>query len=351
MAKIGVAVLGYAHGHVTVYSKQIMGFDDFQLVACWDHDEQRGRESAEQFGIAYSPHIEDVVGRDDVQLCIVGAETNRHADCVVAAAEAGKDVILQKPMALTLADCDRIIEAVERAGIWFSLAFQMRYDPVNIKMKELCDSGAIGRVGIVRRRHCLNLLFNPNFGKGRTAWHIDPEQNLGMWMDDASHAADWLYWMLGEPTSVVAEIDNVLTSHAPDDTGMAIFRFRGGEMGFLFNSSVVWTSENTVEIYGDKGVIIENFGDGPSCFIPPPPGAIMLKMFQIDKKDEGWQIIPAVIPKSQGERIANVARNILDEYKQGKVQVSAREGKISTAMILGAYESARQGRRIALPLE
>ena len=96
-------------------------------------------------------------------------------------------------------------------GLFFSLAFQMRYDPCNIKMKQMCDEGALGKVGIVRRRHCLNLLFNESFFTGGTAWHIDPDQNMGMFMDDASHAADWFLWLLGKPKSVIAEIDNVVT--------------------------------------------------------------------------------------------------------------------------------------------
>ncbi|MCE5216544.1 Gfo/Idh/MocA family oxidoreductase [bacterium] len=350
MSKFGIAVLGYAHGHVGSYSSGIKTFDDCELVACWDHSESRGTNRAANFGIDYSPIIEDVLGRDDVQLCIIGAETNRHAEVVEAAAAAGKDIILQKPMALSMADCDRIIEAVDRAGVWFSMAFQMRYDPVNVQMKKLVSEGAVGRVGIVRRRHCLSMLLNPDTFQGDTAWHIDPVQNLGMWMDDASHASDWLYWMLGSPVSVMAEIDNILTHRAADDSGEAIYRFANGEMGLLMNSSVILAAESTSEIYGDKGVILENYGDGPSTGTPPPPGATMLKMFQSEKRDQGWQILPAEIPASHGWRIANVTRNILDEYKAGKVQVSARDAKISTGMILGAYESARTGTRVSLPL-
>jgi predicted dehydrogenase len=351
MSKIGVAVVGYAHGHVSTYSSGIKTFDDFELKACWDHDEARGTSSAQSFEIDYTPHIEDIVGRDDIQLCIIGAETNRHADCVIACAEAGKDVILQKPMALTMADCDRIIEVIDRTGVWFSLAFQMRYDPANVMMKQLVDAGEIGRMGIVRRRHCLSLLFNEAFCSGPSRWHVDPVQNRGMWMDDASHAADWFYWMLGAPVSVMAEIDNVLTTCAPDDSGLAIYRFANGEMGMLMNSSVIWAAESTVEIYGDKGVIIENYGDGPSTSVKALPGGVLLKMYQPEKADLGWQALPMDIPESHGFRIANVTRNILDEYKAGKVQVDARAGKISTGMILGAYDSAATGRRVALPLE
>ncbi|MEN6643447.1 MAG: Gfo/Idh/MocA family oxidoreductase [Armatimonadia bacterium] len=349
MSKLGIGVLGWAHGHVGSYAGLIKDFDDAQLIMAWDHDQARGQRSAEQFGGGYSPDPSDVLDNPDIQLVIIGAETNRHPDLCVAAANAGKDIILQKPMALSSEACDDIIAAVEKNGVFFSLAFQMRYDPCNLKMKQMCDDGKLGKVGIVRRRHCLNLLFNEAFATGPSSWHIDPVQNMGMFMDDASHATDWLYWMLGEPVSVMAEIDNVLSTCAPDDTGLALYRFKNGEFGYVLNSSVVWASESTSEIYGDQGVLIENYGDGPSTAILPP-NPIHLKYYDANNKDAGWQDLQQTIPPGHGWRIQNVIRNILDEYKQGKIQVSARDGKISTEMILGAYQSATEGCRVALPL-
>ena len=349
MSKIGIGVLGWAHGHVSSYAGLIKDFDDAELVMAWDHDQERGERCAESFGGGYSPDPADVLDNPEIQLVIIGAETNRHPQMCVAAANAGKDIILQKPMALSLEACDAIIEAVERNGVYFGLAFQMRYDPCNIRMKQMCADGLLGKVGIIRRRHCLSLLFNKTFCEGPSAWHIDPVQNMGMFMDDASHATDWLYWMLGEPVSVMAEIDNVLTTQAPDDTGLALYRFGGGEFGYVLNSSVVWASESTSEIYGDRGVLVQNYGDGPATSILPP-NPIYLKYYDSQNAEAGWQDLQEPLPPGHGWRIQNVIRNILDEYKAGKVQVSARDGKISTGMILGAYESAREGRRIALPL-
>lgn len=347
MSKLGIGVLGWAHGHVQTYAGLIKDFDDAELVMAWDHDSERGERCATNFGGGYSPDPADVLDNPDVKLVIIGAETNRHPELCVAAANAGKDIILQKPMALSADGCDAIISAVERNGVFFSLAFQMRYDPCNIKMKQMCAEGLLGKVGIVRRRHCLSLLFNDSFASGPTRWHIDPEQNMGMFMDDASHVTDWLYWMLGKPVSVFAEIDNILSTVAPDDTGLAVYRFDGGALGYVINSSVVWTSENSVEIYGDSGVLVQNHGDGPSNAVLPP-NPIHLKYYDAENKDAGWQDMGQEIPSGQGWRIQNVIRHMLDEYAQGKQQVPAREGKISTEMILGAYQSSREGRRVEL---
>lgn len=116
-AKLGIGILSFAHGHVNSYAQRIKAFDDAQLVACWDDDEARGRRNADVYGIPYSPHLEDTLSRPDVDCVIVASETNKHADLCVASLESGKAVLLQKPMAITLTDCDRIIRAVDKSGL------------------------------------------------------------------------------------------------------------------------------------------------------------------------------------------------------------------------------------------
>jgi predicted dehydrogenase len=346
--KLGIGILSFAHGHVVAYAHQIKTFDDAGLVACWDDDEARGRQNAETFGISYTPHLEDLLARPDIDCVIVASETNKHPDLCIAALEAGKSVLLQKPMAITLEDCDRIIATVERTGLWFSMAFQMRCDQHNIVMRDLVQSGAIGRLGMVRRRHCIGVLFHKAFIEGPSKWHLSAEANKGMFFDDAIHALDWLYWTVGrKPVSVMAEIDNVLTTVAPDDTGVALFRFDDGLFAEVFNSSVTWAGENTTEIYGDQGVIIQNYGDGPSSAIKPPH-PIGVKVYQAAKADLGWQDLGLPIPSGQGERIAGVARPFIDALKAGKPMCSAQEGRVSVEMCLAAYRSAETGQRVSL---
>jgi len=349
MKKIGIGILSFAHGHVNAYAQQIRTFDDAQLIACWDDDEARGRRQAETFGIPYFSRVEDVLSRPDIDCIIVASETNKHADLAIAAMEAGKGVLLQKPMAITLADCDRIIEMADRTGVWFSMAFQMRCDPQNIKMKELVQSGAIGRLGTIRRRHCIPVLFSEAFVNGPSHWHTTAEANKGMFFDDATHALDWLVWMFGvSPVSVTAEIDNVLTDAAPDDTGAAIFRYPDGMFALIYNASVTWVGENTTEIYGDKGVIVQNHGDAVSASIRPPC-PIGVKLYQVDKADQGWQDLGMPIPSSQGERIAGVARPFIDAFKAGVPMCTAREGRLSIEMVLACYRSAETGQRVTFP--
>ena len=268
MDKVRIGVLSHAHGHSNTYCRKMQGFDDVELVACWDDNEQRGREAAAAFGMEYRADSEAITADPNIDAVIVATETNRHAEYVEQAAAAGKAVLCQKPLATTLADCDRIIEAVRRSGVKFSVAFQMRQDPVNRKIKELVDAKAVGEIAVVRRRHCIGVLNNEAFFTGPSRWHIDPVANVGMFFDDAIHAADWFYWTFGPAKRVMAEIDNVVTKLAPDDNGVALFRFESGAIGTLFNGSTTVAGVNTTEIYGAEGTIIQDFGDAPSVSVP-----------------------------------------------------------------------------------
>ncbi|HEO70375.1 MAG TPA: Gfo/Idh/MocA family oxidoreductase [Candidatus Hydrogenedentes bacterium] len=348
-APIGIGVLSFAHGHVGAYVDVMKGFEDVRLVAAYDDDAERARPVCAACGMRYVPDVEGVLSDASIHAVMVGSETSRHAELCVAAAEAGKHVLCQKPMALSLEECDRMIAAADKAGVVLAVAFQMRHDPANIRMREWVQSGAVGKVGVVRRRHCIGVLFMESFVNGPTHWHVEAEKNMGMFMDDATHPADWFHWMLGKPVSVIAEIDNVLTNVAPDDNGVAVYRFANGEMGILFNSSTVSAGENTTEIYGDKGCIIQDYGDGPSCAVPRPPEAPPLKLFRYGGAD--WETPDVPIPPDQGARIRAVPRPWVDSLiHETPPAATGEDGRVAVEMMLGAYRSAREGRRIRFPL-
>jgi predicted dehydrogenase len=342
-----LAVLSFAHGHAAIYCQAIRAFPDAVLVSAWDDDPARGTETCARFGMDYHADIRGVLDDPQVDAVIITAETHHHADLVEQAAAAGKAILLQKPMATTLADCDRIIAAVQRHNVRFSMAYQMRHDPVNLKIKELVDAGAVGRIAVVRRRHSLNVLLNPAFVNGPTRWHFDPVANIGMFFDDANHPADWFHWLLGRPVSVMAEIDRIVADANTDDNGIALFRFARGEIGEILNSSTTVAAVATTEIYGDEGVILQDYGDAPATSAPRPPDAVPLRLLRAG--DKAWTEFRLPIPASQAERIQAVPRPFVD-YARGLTEetIGLEDGRVAVEMILAAYRSAAEGRRIRL---
>ncbi len=349
--RVGIALLSFAHGHAQQHARILSGHADVDYLVCWDDVPERGRRSAAQHGIPWEPDLGRLLSDNRVDGVIITTETNRHPEFCEAAATAGKDILCYKPMATTLDGCDRIIAAARNARVQLMVGHQMVFDPVNIRMKELVDSGVIGAVSLLRRRHCINVLLNPRFVQGDSRWHLDETANVGMFFDDSVHATMWIRWMLGDPVSVTAEIDNTITDVAPDDTGVAIYRFRSGAFAVLTNQSVTVAAENTTEIYGERGTIIQNFGDAVSSSIPRTATDVALKLHIAGDGEPHWQDLGMDQHTPHQDRIAAVALRYVDMLMGRRAAwPSGDDGRWAVAMALGAYQSARSGRRVPFPL-
>lgn len=343
---VHVGILGFAHGHVNSYCTRWREDPAFgvKAVAGWDHDEARLAQAAKNHGIEACGSVAELLARSDIKAVVIASETSFHAELVEQAAAAGKTIALQKPMALTMEQADRIVAAVKKAGVRFTMCWQMRVDPQNLKMKELVESGEFGQIFMMRRRHGLPMCLNPDFA---TSWHVTPKYNRDIWADDSSHPIDLVHWMFGAPESVTAEVESLYNPRMPMDNGVAIFRYKGGPLVHVDCSFTNPASENTTEIIGEKGSIIQNYGDGPSCNVKRPEGAIPLKWYLKEKGD--WTVSDLTSPPSHGNRIAHLAGPLADFIlgKRGPV-ASAEEGRISLRMVLACYVSSREGRRVAL---
>ncbi len=348
----GIAILSFAHGHAVQHARVFRETAGVEVIGCWDDDPARGRRCAEQFGFRFYANLDDLLGDPRLAAVTVTSETNKHRQLCELAAQAKKHILCYKPMATTLADCDAIIRAAEQHGVKLMVGHQMAFDPANQKMVELVASGRLGRISLVRRRHSIPVLFNESFVSGPSRWHLDPEANVGMFFDDAVHATFFLRWLLGDPVSVTAEIANTITNVAPDDTGVAIFRFQSGAFAVLENSSVTRAGENTTEIYGERGTLIQNYGDAVSSIIPRRDSDIALKLYTIDMQPPRWEDLGISPHTLHAERIAAVARAFV-EMVQGTREPwpGGLDGRWAVEMCLGAYQAARSGRRVRFPLE
>lgn len=340
-----VGILGFAHGHVGMYCGRWRACPEMgiELTAGWDHD-------ADRLGAAAAAHdltpydTPDALLASGVEAVVIGAETSRHAELVELAAAAGKAIVLQKPLCLTMAQADRIVEAVARSGVRFTVAWQMRADPDNLKIADLLRSGTLGRVFTVRRRHGLATQQMANF---ENLWHVDPACNRDIWADDAAHPVDFLYWLFGMPRSVTAEMASLLNPRVPNDNGVAIYRYADGMIAEVSSSFVCLAHENTTEVVAEKGVVIQNYGDGPSMSAPRPENAPGLKWYLAE--DQQWHFGAPTVFKHQGHRIENLAGPLADFLcgRRGPI-ATAEEGRDTLRMILATYVSARQGRRVMM---
>jgi predicted dehydrogenase len=343
-----LAVLGFAHGHVNAYCQQWSARPELGITvaAAWDHDTDRLRQTAGSLGIRPEPDLASLLADREIGAVVITAETSLHAGLVEQAAAAGKAIVVQKPLALTLAEADRIVAAVERHRVPFTLAWQMRVDPQNLKIKELISSGELGKVFMVRRRHGLGMCLNPAFAD---SWHVSPRHNRDIWADDSAHAVDFIHWLLGVPETVTAEIESLHDPRMPNDNGIAIFRYPGGPVAEVVCSFTCPAHENTTEVVCEKGTIIQNYGDAVST-TARPEGAPGLKWYSTEA--QRWIESDIATPPAHGKRIAALAEP-LAAFLHGKRPpiATAEEGRTTLRMVLAGYVSSREGRRVPLDEE
>ena len=346
MDPVGIGILGFAHGHVGSYCELWRKHPEWgvRLVAGWDSDAARASSGCATQSVEQTGSAAELLARWDVGAVVIAAETARHAELVEQAAAAGKAIILQKPLALTMAEADRMVTAVGRARVPFTLAWQMRVDPHNLKVRSLLADGRFGRVFMIRRRHCLPTQQWKDFDK---TWHVNPALNRDIFADDAAHALDFIYWLRGRPVSVMAEMGTLGNPAIPNDNAIAVFRHADrsfSEVSCTFNAVA---GELVTEVICERGVIIGQYGDVPSCNNPWPPGGIQLKWYLDEEKR--WTVSDLPDIHQQGARIAGLAEP-LAEFLTGRRPplASVEEGREVLRMVLACYVSSEEGRRVDL---
>ena len=342
---IQVGILGFAHGHVNAYCTQWTQHREYQidLVAGWDHDPARLAKSAAAFGVQPYDSIDAFLAHPGLEAVVIGSETSLHAELVERAAAAGKMIALQKPIALTMAEADRIVAAVAQHNVRFTLAWQMRVDPQNVSIKELMASGEFGKLFMVRRRHGLP----SQLWDIQSMWHFDPALNRDIWADDAAHPIDFIQWLLGVPESVTAELSSNYIPEIPNVNGVALFRYADGLLAEVSCSFACLAAENTTEVIAEKGTIVQNYGDVPSCNVPRPADAVGLKWYTADKK--AWTMSDIATPAGHGERIAGLSGPLAEFFHGARPPIAtAEEGRTSLRMTLACYVSSQAGQRVSL---
>jgi predicted dehydrogenase len=361
----GVALLSFAHSHQNGWAQVFKADGRVRLACAWDDDPARGRAAAERLGIPFVERLEDALGRPDVQAVTVCSTNDAHADLAVAAARAGKHIMMQKPMATSVADCDRIVAAVEAAGVLYYQSHNLRFDPVHQEIKRCVDAGEIGKVAIARRRHShAYSLLQPSI----LEWMSDPiKGGGGAFMDEGAHVALWFLWMFGAPRSVMGMATTSLTDQRPgvEDNGVFLYRYADGLIGVHQSSWTELASTSTIEVFGDKGTIAAS-GTDISTSRSWTDGDPPLKVWRHNPQGPAGGAPPGA-PRPAGQppagewltpdvqlppnRLAGTAQAFVDLLVNGGPSpADAHTARTAVEMVLGGYQSSREGREIALPL-
>ncbi len=314
-----------------------------QLVAVCDTLEERAREAAAAGECdAYTDYTE-MLARSDIDAVSICTPSGLHPRHGIQAAEAGKHVISEKPMAITLESCDQLIQACDRNGVHLFVVKQNRLNTTMRLLKRAVDGGRFGRI---HGAHVNVFWQRPqsyyDLAKWRGTWEFDG----GAFMNQASHYVDSIHWLIGEVESVMATTATLSRRIEAEDCGSALLRFRNGAIGSINVSMLVYPKnmEGSITILGETGTV--------------KLGGVAVNRFEkwefAEYADDDKLVFESNYepPNVYGFGHQAYYRNVIDVLRgKTEAQTDGRAGRKSLELILAIYKSAREGRRIALPLE
>ena len=278
-----VGMLGYGfmgRAHSNAYC-QVNHFFDLEyhpvLQACCGRNEEKIRAFADRWGYAsYETDWRKLVERDDIDLIDIGTPNNTHKEIAIAAAEAGKMVLCEKPLAMNAEEGQAIVEAVEKAGVPNMIWFNYRRVPAISLAKQLIDEGRIGRPFHYRATYLQDWTIATDVPQGGAAlWRLDVNvAGSGVTGDLLAHSIDTAEWLNGPIRSVVAKTETFVKERLHQETGrvepvgiddacMFLAVFENGSMGTFESTRYARGRKNynTFELNGDRGSVFFNLED------------------------------------------------------------------------------------------
>ncbi len=233
-----------------------------KIVGLYDINQERTAQLAQQYGATAYATVEELLANPEIQAVSICAANFAHASLTIQALEAGKHVLCEKPMAVTLTECEDMVAAAEKAGKFLMIGQNQRLAKAHAKARELVASGAIGKV----------LTFRTIFGHGGPeTWSVDPGKNtwffdktkaaMGAMADLGIHKTDMIQYVLGTKVVKTQAVLTTLDKRGADggligvdDNAICIYQMENGAIGTMTASWTYYSAEdNTTIIYGTKG--------------------------------------------------------------------------------------------------
>lgn len=346
MEQVGVGIIGA--GFVAgLHCEALKRVPEVRLVAVASPTPGHAEEFARHHGIphAYSDYRE-MLGRSDVHMVTLALPNYLHCQATLDAASAGKHVVCEKPMAMNLAECDRMIEACRAAGVKLMYAEELCFAPKYVRAKELAEEGALGRIYLVKQSEC-------HYGP-HSDWFWNVERSGGgVLMDMGCHSVEFARWVFGKPrpTSVYAQLGTYVHQERTrgEDHSVCVVEYEGNRIGVAENS---WARtggvDDRAEIYGSDGLTVADLLRGSSLVTFSQQGY----GYAVEKAPDtrGWTFTMFEETWNYGfpQEMSHFARCVRDDITPIE---TGEDGRQVMEIICAAYESARTGRKVALPFQ
>jgi predicted dehydrogenase len=346
--KLGVGIIGCGGIGSRVHAPNYARNPRVRLAAVADVDVDRARALAERWDVpAYYQDYRELLANPDVEAVSVTTPVFMHAAPAIAAMEAGKHVLCEKPIARTLAEADAMVETARRCGVLLTMGYQPRFSRLWERAKQVVDSGLLGRIVGVN---------TVSYGRAGlpAPWFLDPAKaGGGIFMDWGIYTAYMLQWLAG-PIAAVSATTRAFRTEYPaggqlikdvqvEDTGVATLEFASGALGVWYQTWAGVTGHGYTSIDGLEGALVmrPGHGDGPLLYSVKPDEPEFLR---------GWRTLAfqeLPLAEQHYRKLDHLVTAALDGTP---LVMTGADGRDALEVIQAIYQSAEMGQRVRLPL-
>ncbi|OGA00295.1 MAG: hypothetical protein A3H35_04490 [Betaproteobacteria bacterium RIFCSPLOWO2_02_FULL_62_17] len=258
---VGWALLGTGRHAVKNVLPQMKQAAGTQLVAVVSRDHARAENFAREHGFAQGyTSLAEALRDPQVQALYHATPDGLHARDAIEGAKAGRHSLIEKPLAITLAQCQEVIQACRMHGVKLGVVFQQRHEAVHLEARRMVRAGEIGEVMMARAQLALRVMPPPAAAPALSTWRNDPAMRPGgIVMGIGDHAYDTLAWILGQEITEVMAMTDATRADAPNErVGSLLLKFSKGAVGVAAASSRTPFAQRPIEIHGTSGSLILN---------------------------------------------------------------------------------------------
>jgi len=344
--KVGIGLVG-SRFVSTIHAEALKTVPDAEIIAVASPTEAHAREFAQHHAIPhYFTDVHKMLTLNEIDMIVIGAPNVFHCEIAVAAAKAGKHVVVEKPLCMNLAEADRMIDACKKAGVKLMYAEELCFTPKYVRLKALLDEGALGDPILLKQSEKHDGPHADHF------WDVE-RSGGGVTMDMGCHAIEFFRWMLGRPKikSVYAQMGTHLHTDKTkgDDNAVIILEFENGVTAVAEES---WTRrggmDDKAEVHGTKGQAYADVLQGNSILTYSTQGV----GYAVEKAGNtvGWSF--TIYEEIWNYGFPQEFAHFVDCVKNDKQPlVTGEDGRAVLEVIFAAYESAGTGRKVYLPFE
>lgn len=319
---VGAGRVAASHAHA---AQQL---DGVELRSIAEVDDTRRAAFAQQYECAGEPSLDALLRRDDVDLVVLALPHRLHADAAIQALQAGKHVLVEKPMAMSVEECDRMIVTAQAAGRFLAIGLTHHFHPVPAAARDLIRSGRLGRLVWATETQYSQRRLGSN-----PAWLFDRAEGGGQLLANGVHFIDRLMMLAGSRiVAVKALVGSFFNSYPSDDGTLAFFQFANGAAGTLaLTGHYSGTSTSLAQAVCTKGML--RYGKSLEATDPDLPDA------------EAYQVI--AVPPANGfvRQLQNVTGAIRGD---GALEAPGEWGRDVMRALFACEESSKSGREVVL---